>query len=97
MVLNKRGQVMFYTIMLSVVVVIIALAMTPVVKTFVDDARNTTTDSRQGLDCANTSISDFQQAQCVMVDLATPYFFFAFLGIAGIIIGAKVILGGGAV
>lgn len=94
MVVNKRGQVMFYTIMLSVVLIILAMAMTPVVKQFVDDSRNSTTETRQGLDCSNESISDFQQAQCVLVDMATPYFFFAVIGIAGIVIGAKVLFGG---
>lgn len=95
MVVNKRGQVMFYSVMLSVTLIILAMAMTPVVKQFVDDSRNSTTDTRQGLDCSNESISDFQQAQCVIVDMATPYFFFAMLGIAGIIIGAKIMFGGG--
>lgn len=95
--MNNRGTVIFYTIMLSVVLIVILLAMTPVVKTFVDDARGNTTEDHQGLDCTNSTatISNFQEAQCIVTDLATPYYFFGMLAIAGIVIGAKVLLGGG--
>lgn len=93
MVLNKNGQVVFYTLMLAVVVVILALALTPIVNTFVSDARGNTTDTQLGLDCDNSTISDFTKSQCVLTDVATPYFFFGLIGIALLIIGAKVILG----
>lgn len=89
---NKRGQVIFYTLMLAIVVVIIALALVPVVNTFVTDARNVTDDTRVGLDCSNETISDFQKSQCVLTDIATPYFFFGLIGIALLIIGARVVL-----
>ena len=92
MVLNKRGQ-MFYTIMLGLVVIIIALAIAPVVLSFVNDARAPTSDTAVGLDCGNSSISDYQKGQCVLTDLATPYFFFGLLAIAGIVIGAKLYFG----
>ena len=93
MVLNNRGQTVFYTLMLMIVVVVLALAIVPVVKSFVDDARSPTSDTAVGLDCNNETISDYQKGQCMLTDLATPYFFFGLLGIAALVIGAKVALG----
>lgn len=90
--LNNRGQVIFYTLMISICVVVIALGIIPVVKSFVDDARSPTSDTAVGLDCSNESISDYQKSQCVMVDMTTPYFFLGLIGIALLIIGARVML-----
>lgn len=92
MVLNNKGQVIFFTLMLGIVIIIIALALVPVVKDFTTDARNVTDDTRVGLDCANESISDFQKSQCVLTDVATPYFFFGLIGIALLVIGARAII-----
>ena len=92
MVLKKKGQVVFYTLMIAICVVIIALGIVPVVQSFVNDARAPTSDTAVGLDCANESISDYQKSQCVMVDMTTPYFFLGLIGIALLIIGARVML-----
>lgn len=92
---NKRGQVVFYTLMLGVCIIVLALSMVKVVNSFVVDARAPTSDTAVGLDCANSSISDFNKAQCVITDLATPYFFFGILGLAGSVLTAKLILDGG--
>lgn len=89
--MNNRGQVAIFTLMLFIVIVILALAFSPVIKQITEEARSPTSDTALGLDCSNTSISDFQNAGCVSVDLLNPYFFWGLLGIAGIIIGAKII------
>lgn len=89
---NRRGQIIFYTLMLFAIIVVIAMALVPVVKNTVDDARNVTSDTQVGLDCGNESISDYQKGQCMLTDLATPYFFFGLLGIAALVVGAKVLL-----
>lgn len=89
MVLNNKGQVVFYALMLGIVVVIIALALVPVVNQFTTEARNVTDDTHVGLDCSNSSISDFQKSQCVLTDAATPYFFFGLIGIALLVMFAK--------
>jgi uncharacterized protein (UPF0333 family) len=94
MMKNKKGQVVFYTLMLSVVVVVLALAMTPVVKQVVDNSTGEDTDTQQGMSCNNSTISDFRKAQCVLTDLTTPFFLYGMLAIALIIIGARVIFGG---
>lgn len=93
MVLNQKGQAIFYTLMLGVVVFVLALALIPVVKMTVDDSMNTTDNTHVGLDCSNSSIPDWQKSQCVLTDTATPYFFFGLIGIALLIIGARIILG----
>ena len=90
---NKRGQVIFYTLMLSVVVILLALALANPVKEFVNTARAPTTENSTGLDCLNGSISDFDKGTCMLVDLNTPYFIGILLALAGTIIGGRIILG----
>jgi len=95
MVLNNRGQLFFYTLMLAVVIIVLALSLVVVVKQFAESARAPTQDDAVGLDCNNSTISDFQQAQCIITDLATPYFLFGFIAIAGMVIGAKLLIDNG--
>jgi hypothetical protein len=92
MVLNNKGQAIFFGLMLFVVIVILALSLVVVVKNIVDDARAPTSETAVGMDCNNESISDYQKGQCMLTDLATPYFFFGLLGIGALVIGAKVLL-----
>ena len=91
---QRKGQTIFYTLMLGIVIVVLALAMTPVVQEFVTDARAPSDDVGVGLDCANTTITNFNKAQCIMTDFGTPYFFLGLLGIAAAVIGARLIIGG---
>jgi len=91
--MNKGGQIFFFTLMLAVVVVVLALALAYPLRQQVDISRDASTNETVGLDCANESISDYNKGQCVLTDLATPYFFFGLLGIAGMVIGAKLMLG----
>lgn len=90
--MNNRGQVVFFALMLGIVVVLLAMALVPVVNQVVGETRNATTDTQVGLDCSNTSISDYVKSQCIITDVTTPYFFFGLVGIALLIIGAKVLL-----
>jgi hypothetical protein len=92
--MNARGQVIFYTLMISTVIIVLALAFAAPVKQAVDAARSNSTADSVGLDCANSSISDYQKATCVTTDLTLPYFILGLIGIAGIAFGAKVIFGG---
>jgi len=93
MVLNNKGQVFFYTLMLGIVIVLLALAFADPLRETIDTARSPSTNDSVGLDCGNGSISDFDKANCTMVDLGLPYFFFGLLALAGIVVGAKVVLG----
>lgn len=86
--MNNRGQAAFFLFMIAIVVIILALAFTPVINDFTGDARNAT-----HLDCDNTSISNFDRGTCVISDMTAPYFMGMLIALAGILIGAKVILG----
>lgn len=91
---NKRGQTLFFTFMLGVVILVLGLALFVVVQTFVTDARAPTTDTAVGLDCLNSSISDYQKAQCTLTDLSMPYYLIGMIGLAGMVWAAKLIIGG---
>ena len=91
---NTKGQAFLIALMIGVVFVIAALAFAPALKTNIDSARNVSSDTSVGLDCSNSSITNFDKASCVIVDLYNPYFigFLVFIGIA--IISAKLLIGG---
>ena len=83
--MNNRGQVVFYTLMIGIVIIIIGLALAPVVQDFITDARNETT----GMDCDNSSISDFDKAGCITSDLTLFYFIAGLIFLGGAVIAAR--------
>lgn len=89
--MNSRGQVIFLTLMVAVVTIIFALATVPALRQNADVAMAGSTSETVGLDCANPSISDYDKANCTIVDLAMPYFFWGLLGVAGLIVGARLV------
>lgn len=89
--MNSKGQAIFYTLMVAIVVVIFALATVPALRQNADIALAPSTSETVGLDCSNPSISDYDKANCTIVDLGMPYFFWGLLGIASLILGAKLI------
>ena len=90
--MNIKGQVVFYGMMLAIVVIVLALALAPVVGDFTDSARNKTTNlGGAGLDCSNSSISDYDRGACIITDLTLPYFIGCLVIVAGVIITAKII------
>lgn len=91
--MNNRGQVVFFALMLGILIVVMALGVIPVLKSFTDTAMSPTTDTNVGLDCGNDSISDYQKSQCTLTDLSLPYFFLGLIGIALLVIGAKAVIG----
>ena len=88
---NRKGQVMMLTLMLAVACMFLLLAFAPAIKSFVDVARNSSNGDQVGLDCDNSTISDFDKGACVTVDLYNPYFIGIALGICGALVGAKVL------
>lgn len=89
--MNSKGQAVFYLLMLSIVCVILALALAPVLKQYNDDARAPSSDTRVGLDCSNASISDYDKANCVSTDINYSAFFWIILAIGGAVAAAKFI------
>jgi len=91
--MNKSGSVVIYTLMIGMVIIILALALAPLVQDFTTSAMNSTSGDTAGLDCDNSSISNFDKATCVSTDLTLFYFIGALIFIAGLIITSKVVFG----
>lgn len=93
--MNKKGQVWSYSLMLGIVIIVVALALAPAGKNFVDNAMNASTGDFIGLDCNNESISKFQQGACTVTDFSLFYFFGGIILIGVAVIGANISIGGG--
>lgn len=91
--MNKSGQVIIYGLMLALVILILSLSFAGPIRTFVDNARNTTSEFGDGLDCNNVTISDYNKAACTSTDLSLPLFIGILLFFVGIVIGAKIYIG----
>jgi len=89
--MNNKGQVIIVTFMIGLVVLILALALAPAIQESTDTARNSSTNSSVGLDCDNSSISNFDKASCVATDITLPYFIGFLLFFAGAIIVGRII------
>ena len=80
--MNNNGQVFLYSIMLGLTIIVLVLAFAPAVKSFSDSAMN-----QSNLDCDNSSISSFDKATCVAVDVGFNFYF----------LGSLVLIGGGVI
>lgn len=89
--ISSKGQVVFYSLMLGLIIIVLALALAGPVRERIDDARNVSTDNSIGLDCSNSSISDFNKATCYVADLNIFYFIGGLIFIGISIITAKII------
>lgn len=88
--MNNKGQIpIFFTLMLGITIIVLALAFAPVVKEFVDDARDV-----NSLGCNNSTISTFDKATCIVADVSTFGFIGGLLMLAGVIIGARLVFSG---
>jgi len=86
--MNKKGQVFFYTLMLGIVVLVLALALATPVKESVNTSR-----TGSDLNCSNSSISNFDKGACIVADLTLFYFIGGLIFIGGAIITAKILWG----
>jgi len=82
--MNKSGSVMIYAMMIGILVILLALYLAPSVSQFTQTAMNSTDGDTYGLDCDNSSISNYDKATCIVVDANLFYF-----------IGALILIGGG--
>lgn len=88
----KKAQIRILALMLGITIIILALALAPSIKTFTDDAMNSSTSTTLGMDCSNSSISNFDKAACIGVDMGGFYFLAAIIFIGGSVAVAKVLL-----
>ena len=66
MVLNKRGLVFFYRLMLGTIIILLGIA-------FAFPTQSVINESRTNLTCSAPS-SDFDQATCWILDITKPLF-----------------------
>jgi len=72
--MNNNGFAGIVALMIVLTMIILALAIAPTIKIFVDTARNDTSGEVVGLNCSSSLISDFDKGACVATDLFMPIF-----------------------
>jgi hypothetical protein len=93
--MNKKGQTIFFTLMLAITVIILALALAFPTKQIVDLTTNFSGDTPstiQTLNCNDASISNFDKATCRITDISQFYFIGGLIFLAGGILAARVLL-----
>jgi len=94
--MNKNGQGTWaYGMMLGLVIIILALSLSSTGQEFINNAMNATVGDTIGLDCGNATISNFDKGTCVITDFSTAYFFGGLIFIGGVVVVAKLSMGGG--
>jgi hypothetical protein len=93
MVMNNQGQIGSYAIMfmLAVVVVILGVSLAFPVNQMTTNAMNKTSVIG-GMDCTNSSISDYTKAACWTADMGQAFFIGSLIAIAGAAIAARVLI-----
>jgi len=89
--MNKRASILLYGIMLGLTIIILTLALAPVASESAGRAMNVTVGDTIGMNCTNSSISDFTKAACYAVDISVSYFIAILLFIGGAAITAKIV------
>lgn len=91
--MNKKGQtgVWAYSMMLGITIIILAMALAPVGRDFVASTMNETVGDLAGLDCNNSSISNFDKGACVVTDFSVFYFFGGVIFLGGLVITSRII------
>lgn len=82
--MNKSGQVIFFTFMVGITIILVGLACAPMIKEIV-------TDSSTSMDCNNESISNFQRVGCIANDVNMPLAIGVIIFLGGGVILARVI------
>jgi ABC-type sugar transport system substrate-binding protein len=84
--MNKRGTSFFLILMLAVIFFLLGLALASPLNAVVQESRTTA-----ALNCTNSSIDSYKKGACVITDLYSPYFVGILFGIAGAILGARIV------
>ena len=88
--MKSKGQIGMWgiSLMLGITIIILALALSPAVKSFVDSAMGESTANFIGLGCETTD-SNFVKGVCVITDFSLFYFCVGLLFIGGLVMVAK--------
>ena len=82
--LNKKGQVVFISLMLGIVLFVLALALAPPLNQVITGDKVMGVD---GLDCSNATISNQNKAVCTETDSIQFVWFFVLVGLGITAIG----------
>lgn len=80
---NKRGQAIFFLLMMGTVFFLLGLALAPGLKQVTSDAMGV-----DQLNCSNPNITDQRQAICTGTDILQFLFTGVVFGLGGLLIGA---------
>lgn len=80
---NKKGQIIFLSLMLGLTFFLIGLMIAPAIS-------NSIASGRSIMDCSNTSIDTSQKINCTVFDLVLPYVVAVIFGLAGGLIGSTI-------
>ena len=79
---NKKAQGnLFFVIMMGLIFILLALALTPGLREVTNDSMNSSQ-----IDCFNESISDQNKAVCDSIDIMPFLYGVAIVGLAGILL-----------
>jgi hypothetical protein len=88
---TKKSQTIALAFMLAIVVLLLALAFAKPLNQMTTNAMNETSEIG-GMNCTNT-LDNFVKAGCITADLGQAYIIGGLIALAGLLIGAKVMLG----
>jgi len=91
--MNKKGQLTIYALMISLVILVLALALAPSVSQFTTSARNATDGDTIGMNCSNPEIDNFTHAACIATDISLFYFIGGLIFVSGAIATARIYFG----
>jgi len=92
--MNKKGfTTVFYTFMIALTIIVLALALAGPISETVSNARNETYEGYYGLNCSSETISNFDKAACVTSDMSIFYFIGGLIFVAGMVITARLVFG----
>jgi hypothetical protein len=86
MVLNKRGQGIFFLFMISIVMFILGFSLTPVLVTNASSVMS-------NMNCSNASITTDFKVTCQVIDLSSALVGGIIFALGGLALGAKIMYG----
>lgn len=86
MVINKKGQVLFYTLMLATLILVTILTLSKPTKEIINNTKTS-------MDCTNSSISEYDQASCYGYDIMLWFFICLGIALVFVVLGAKIVGG----
>ncbi len=89
---KKKAQVVIYTFMLALCIIIVAVALLfPITETTNAVRNESYLGENNGLNCSNPAVDMFVNSACLTTDLTSFYFIGGLIFIAGVVITARIV------